>query len=455
MTLETTDTIVALATTPGVSAIAIIRLSGADAIAITQRVFQGKDLAAQPSHTIHFGKIVQSGKVIDEVLVSIFKAPASFTKENSVEISCHGSPLIVTKIIRALLEAGARLATPGEFTKRAFLNNRFDLTQAEAVADLIQAENDVTHRAALHQMRGGFKKDLDALRQELIHFASLVELELDFGEEDVEFAKRDDLKNMVLRLQSFIKPLIESFQTGNVIKNGIRTVIAGKPNAGKSTLLNALLNEERAIVSEIPGTTRDVIEDVIHLDGLAIRFIDTAGIRDAQDPIEAIGIDRTWQEMRKSSLILYLIDLSSTSKEEINFQEDRLKQMGIPYLMIGNKVDQASEAILKQIGTKDFVLISALEKTNLQTLSTHITSLFQTAKAVPDGTIITNLRHYQNLMETNESLDRVVQGLNNHITGDFIAMDIRQALYYLGTITGAISSDDLLDSIFSKFCIGK
>ena len=290
---------------------------------------------------------------------------------------------------------------------------------------------------------------------ELIHFASLVELELDFGEEDVEFAKRDDLKNMVLRLKSFIILLIESFQAGNVIKNGIRTVIAGKPNAGKSTLLNALLNEERAIVSEIPGTTRDTIEDVIHLDGLSVRFIDTAGIREAQDPIEAIGIDRTWQEMRKSSLILYLIDLSSTSREEIQLQESKLKELDIPYLMIGNKTDRASQALVDQARALGFILISALHKSNLQALKSRIIDLFQNAKATHDGTIITNLRHYQNLVETDQALGRVLDGLGKKVTGDFIAMDIRQALFYLGSITGEISSDDLLESIFSRFCIGK
>jgi tRNA modification GTPase len=356
--------------------------------------------------------------------------------------------------MHALLGAGARLAAPGEFTKRAFLNKRFDLTQAEAVADLIHAENDAAHRTALHQMRGGFKKELENLRQELIDFASLIELELDFGEEDVEFVKRDELKKMVLKLQSFIKPLIESFQTGNVIKNGIRTVIAGKPNAGKSTLLNALLNEERAIVSEVPGTTRDVIEDVIHIDGLAVRFIDTAGIREAQDPIEAIGIDRTWQEMRKSSLILYLIDLSITSLQEIQLQEERLKEMGIPYIMIGNKMDKATGQLLTSIENLGLVLISAINKINIKALKDSVLGKFRNVNS-QDGTVVTNLRHYQCLVETNTALERVISGLSLKVSGDFIAMDIRQALFFLGSITGEISTDDLLDSIFSRFCIGK
>ena len=453
--MNSLQTIVAPATPPGVSAIAIVRLSGTDSIEIVQKVFKGKNLTEQLSHSIHFGKIVKDNQVIDEVMVSVFREPSSFTKENSVEISCHGSPLIVGKIIQVLIDSGARMASPGEFTKRAFLNKRFDLTQAEAVAGLIHAENEVAHKAAMHQMRGGFKKELEMLRQELIHFASLVELELDFGEEDVEFVKRDELKNMVLRIQSIIQPLIESFRIGNVVKNGIRTVIAGKPNSGKSTLLNALLNEERSIVSEIPGTTRDVIEDVIHMDGIAIRFIDTAGLRDARDPIESIGINKTHQEIQRASLVLYLIDLSETSVEEIGLQESKLKEFGIPYLLVGNKVDRADKPMISQLTASGCILISALEKKNLQTLKNRITTLFKTGIATQDGTLITNWRHYENLEETNHALHRVIQGLDTRLSGDFIALDIRQALFYLGLITGEISTEDLLESIFSKFCIGK
>ena len=446
------DTIVAPATATGISAIAIIRLSGESAIEITQKVFLGKNLLEQPSHTIHFGKIEFQNEAIDEVLVSIFKSPHSFTKENSTEISCHGSPLIISKIIQALLSAGARLAEPGEFTKRAFLNNRFDLTQAEAVTDLIHAESDSAHQAALHQMRGGFKKELSVLRDELIHFASLVELELDFGEEDVEFVKRDELKKMVKKIKDVIEPLIHSFQKGNAIKNGIRTVIAGRPNAGKSTLLNALLNEEKAIVSEIPGTTRDVIEDVIHIDGLLIRFIDTAGIRDSQDPIESIGIGRTWQEMKTASLILYMVDLTQTSKEQLYEEETKIKELGIPYVLVGNKVDKLKEK--NSYSGEDWVFISASNKTNIQALKDKIVNLFQVSDR-KDGTMVTNLRHYQSLVETRNALERVLSGLASNLTGDFIAMDIRQSLHHLGMITGEISTDDLLDSIFSRFCIGK
>ena len=309
------DTIVALATAQGISAIAVVRLSGTDAITIAQKCFPGKNLEEQPSHTLHFGNFYHDEKIIDEVLVSVFRTPNSFTKENAVEISCHGSPFIVKEIIKALLHAGARLAQPGEFTKRAFLQGRFDLAQAEAVADLINAETDNARQAALNQMRGGFSKEINHLRENLIHFASLIELELDFGEEDVEFAKRDDLRTLILKIQSYLQALIDSFDQGNVIKNGVPTVIAGKPNAGKSTLLNALLNEERAIVSEIPGTTRDAIEDEIILGGINFRFIDTAGLRETQDVIEAMGVERTRERMKKASLILFLWTLPTRQKQ--------------------------------------------------------------------------------------------------------------------------------------------
>src|SRR6188474_3227852 len=311
------DTIVALATAQGISAIAVIRLSGKNSIQVVNQVFKGKNLLEQPSHTLHFGTIRDGEKVIDEVLISVFREPNSFTKENGIEISCHGSSVIVKEIIKVLLQNGARLAGPGEFTKRAFLNGRFDLAQAEAVADLITAETDNARQAALNQMRGGFSKEINHLREELIHFASLIELELDFGEEDVEFAKRDDLRKLILKIQSFLHSLIVSFDQGNVIKNGVPTVIAGKPNAGKSTLLNVLLNEEKAIVSEIPGTTRDVIEDEIVLGGINFRFIDTAGLRETEDVIEAMGVERTRDRMKKASIILYLFDLSHAKYSDI------------------------------------------------------------------------------------------------------------------------------------------
>jgi tRNA modification GTPase len=449
------DTIIALATAQGVSAIAVIRLSGKEAIQITQKLFKGKNLEQQASHTVHLGTLEADGRAIDEVLVTLFKEPNSFTRENSVEISCHGSPLIVRQIIKAFLQLGARLAGPGEFTKRAFLHGRFDLAQAEAVADLIHAENDNARQAAINQMRGGFSKEIKHLREELIHFASLIELELDFGEEDVEFAGRDDLKNLINKLVGYLNPLIQSFDQGNVIKNGIPTVIAGKPNAGKSTLLNALLNEERAIVSDIPGTTRDVIEDEISLDGINVRFMDTAGLRETTDTIEAIGVTRTRESMRKAALILFLFDLSVADLDSIAAEENELKQLGVPYIKIGNKVDMAQTELLAALQKQDFILISASHKTNLQALKDRIVSKIHIQEVHQGDVLVTNLRHYQKLLETRESLTRVLTGLSAGITGDFLAMDIRQALFHLGEITGEITTEDLLDNIFSKFCIGK
>ncbi len=450
------DTITALATAQGVSAIAVIRLSGKDAIAITQKVFRGKNLEDQPSHTVHFGTIWDNNeKLIDEAVVSVFHEPNSFTKENAVEISCHGSPVIVKEILKVLLKNGARLAEPGEFTKRAFLNGRFDLAQAEAVADLINADTDNARQAALNQMRGGFSREINLLREQLIHFASLIELELDFGEEDVEFANREDLKKLIYNIQSFTHSLIHSFDQGNVIKNGIPTVIAGKPNAGKSTLLNVLLNEERAIVSDIPGTTRDVIEDEIILGGLNFRFIDTAGLRETKDIIESIGVERTREQMKKASLIIYMFDLSSTSLDEIELEEVELRKLGIPYVKVGNKIDRAISDLHDELATHDFIFISAANHTNIEALKEKILSNFLVKKVKTGDVMVTNLRHYQNLLQTHEALDRVLEGMDTGVTGDFLAMDIRQALHYLGEITGVVTSDDLLANIFSKFCIGK
>jgi tRNA modification GTPase len=448
------DTIVALATAQGISAIAVIRLSGKDCIQVVDKIFKGKSLEEQATHTLHFGVLKDGDKIIDEVLVSIFKEPNSFTKENCVEISCHGSPLIVKEILKVLLKNGARLAEPGEFTKRAFLNGRFDLAQAEAVADLINAETDNARQAAINQMRGGFSKEINHLREELIHFASLIELELDFGEEDVEFAKRDDLRNLIFKIQSYLRSLIDSFDQGNVIKNGVPTVIAGKPNAGKSTLLNTLLNEERAIVSDIPGTTRDAIEDEMVLGGINFRFIDTAGLRETQDVIEAIGVERTRDRMRKASLIIYLFDLTQTTLAEIHSEEEGLKKLQIPYLKVGNKIDQADPKLIDNL-PQDFVLISASNKMNIQTLKDRILSYFHVQTVKTGDVMVTNIRHYQSLLQTNEALQRVLDGMSQGITGDFLAMDIRQSLHYLGEITGTITTDDLLENIFSKFCIGK
>ncbi len=448
------DTIVALATPQGIGALAVIRLSGEQSISVVNSVFEGKDLEQQPTHTIHYGHVADGDRVIDEVLVSIFKGTKSFTKENSIELSCHGSPVIVKEIIKLLLAKGARLATPGEFTKRAFLNGRFDLAQAEAVADLIQAETENGRQAALNQMRGGFSQEIKVLREELIHFASMIELELDFGEEDVEFAKRDDLKDLINRLITLLDSLIRSFDQGNVIKNGVPVVIAGKPNAGKSTLLNTLLNEEKAIVSDIPGTTRDFIEDEVEWGGVSYRFIDTAGLRETKDVIEEMGVQRTREQMQKAALIVYLFDIRNTTIEQLGQEELSLKEMSIPYILVGNKMDEVSSDVLRSFGGA-ILPISALKKSNIDLLRDKITSRFAMKDVKQGDVLVTNLRHYQNLVQTRSALSRVISGIDGGITGDFLAMDIRQSLHFLGEITGEITTDDLLANIFEKFCIGK
>ena len=454
---EKEDTIIALATPQGVGAIAVIRLSGKDAIKITNQVFKGKDLENQPSHTIHFGTIRDGERIIDEVLVSLFIAPKSFTKENVVEISTHGSSYIVNQVIKLLIRHGARPAKPGEFTQRAFLNGQFDLAQAEAVADLIHSDSEASHQAAMNQMRGGFSGEISKLRAELIHFASMIELELDFTEEDVEFASRDDLRILVEQLLRVIEQLIASFDLGNVIKNGVPTVIAGKPNAGKSTLLNALLNEEKAIVSDIAGTTRDFIEDEINIGGVIFRFIDTAGLRETTDTIEAIGVSRTQEKMKTASLILYLFDLTDTDMVEINRDINKLENLGVPFIKVGNKIDKANPHFINELKEKypDTIFISAGQKENLELLRDRILEMVNLDKFRTGNTIVTNIRHYDSLVKTRQSLLDVLTGLDNHITNDFLAMDIRRSLHYLGEITGEITTDDLLANIFSKFCIGK
>ncbi|WP_194775567.1 tRNA uridine-5-carboxymethylaminomethyl(34) synthesis GTPase MnmE [Pararhodonellum marinum] len=454
---EKADTIVALATPQGVGAIAVIRLSGQEAIHICNAIFYGKDLTNQQSHTIHFGTIRDEERIIDEVLVSLFIAPKSFTKENVVEISTHGSSYIVNQVIKLLIRHGARPAKPGEFTQRAFLNGQFDLAQAEAVADLIHSDSETSHQAAIHQMRGGFSGEIAKLRTELIHFASMIELELDFGEEDVEFASRSDLRVLVEKLMRVVEELISSFDLGNVIKNGVPTVIAGKPNAGKSTLLNALLNEEKAIVSEIAGTTRDFIEDEINIGGVIFRFIDTAGLRETTDVIESIGVSRTQEKMKTASLILYLFDLGDTDMEEINRDILKLEALGVPFLKVANKIDKADPVFVKALKAKhpDTIFISAGKKENLDLLKDRILELVNLDQFRTGNTIVTNIRHYDSLIKTRQSLLDVLEGLDNQISNDFMAMDIRRSLHYLGEITGEITTDDLLANIFSKFCIGK
>ncbi|MDP2042527.1 MAG: tRNA uridine-5-carboxymethylaminomethyl(34) synthesis GTPase MnmE [Algoriphagus sp.] len=454
---EREDTIIALATPQGVGAIAVIRLSGKDAISVTNEVFFGKNLEEVPSHTIHFGTIRDWDKIIDEVLVSVFKAPKSFTKENVVEISTHGSSYIINQVLKLFVRKGVRPAKPGEFTQRAFLHGQFDLAQAEAVADLIHADSETSHQAALNQMRGGFSSEIQELRNQLIHFASMIELELDFTEEDVEFASRADLRVLVERILRIVEELILSFDLGNVIKNGVPTVIAGKPNAGKSTLLNALLNEEKAIVSEIAGTTRDFIEDEISIGGVIFRFIDTAGLRETTDVIEAIGVSRTQEKMKTASLILYLFDLSDTDLIEINRDINKLENLGVPFLKVANKTDKAKENIINELKAQhpDTIFISAGKKENLEGLKSRVLELVNLDKFRTGNTIVTNVRHYDSLTKTRESLLDILTGLDNEVTNDFVAMDIRRSLHYLGEITGEVTTDDLLANIFSKFCIGK
>ncbi|MCS6795070.1 MAG: tRNA uridine-5-carboxymethylaminomethyl(34) synthesis GTPase MnmE [Raineya sp.] len=450
------DTIVAPATPAGVGAIAVIRVSGKNAIEITDQIFFGKDLTQVPSHTLHFGTIQdENGEIIDEVLVSVFREPHSFTRENCTEISCHGSPYIVEQILKLLLAKGARMAEAGEFTKRAFLNGRFDLTQAEAVADLIAADSQAAHRVAMQQMRGGFSKKIQELRNELIRFASLVELELDFAEEDVEFANRNELKTFLQNVINYVSELLQSFAWGNVLKNGIPTAIVGKPNAGKSTLLNALLQEEKAIVSDIAGTTRDIIEDEMLLEGIRFRFIDTAGLRDTQDVIEAIGVERAKQKMQEASLVLYLVDSSEIHENLENLQKE-LQSLQKPYFILFNKIDKLSaESIAELEKIPNALCISAKEQQGIEKLKNALTELVKRQKVSNSDIVVSNVRHYKALSKTQEALQKVLSDIDTAITTDLLAADIRQAIRYLGEIIGEVSSEDLLDYIFSKFCIGK
>jgi tRNA modification GTPase len=458
------DTIVALATPQGIGAIGVIRLSGPKAIEICNAVFgtkslKKKELSNAASHTIHFGVIHDGDIILDEVLVSLFKAPNSYTSENTVEISCHGSPFIQQQIIQLFIKHGARMASHGEFTLRAFLNGKLDLSQAEAVADLISSNSATSHQVAMQQMRGGFSNKIKLLRQNLIDFASLIELELDFAEEDVEFADRTDLKNLVSSIQRIVQRLIDSFEVGNVIKNGIPVAIVGKPNAGKSTLLNALLEEERAIVSDIPGTTRDVIEDEINIEGVQFRFIDTAGIRETNDIIESIGVEKTYEQIKLSSIAIYLFDAHEITASELKLIVNDIT----PHLhnsqlvLVANKIDKEDVDYTRQEFSffPDMLFISAKERIGIDEFKKHMVKLFDNRTVNVTETIVTNARHVEALRHTNSALIKVLEGLNQNVSGDFLAMDIRQALHHLGTITGEISSDDLLANIFSRFCIGK
>ncbi len=457
-----TDTIVAIATPPGEGAIGIIRLSGSDAITIANAIFPGKSLAAQATHTLHFGKIVFDGQIIDEAVVSLYKGPKSYTGENIVEISCHGSGYILKQVVNACVSHGARMARPGEFTLRAFLNGKLDLAQAEAVADLIASESNTAHKAAMHTLRGGFSHDLARMRDDLIQFSALIELELDFSEEDVEFADRTRFYALINEITEATRQLADSFRLGNVIKNGVSVAIVGKPNAGKSTLLNALLNEERAIVSEIAGTTRDTIEEALNINGILFRLIDTAGIREhSQDAIELKGIERSREAMNKADIVVYLFDSLQLSAGNAQLTEDEtmvaLQQSGVKYIAVGNKVDalgsEAKQSLQQQL--PGALLISAKNKENITELKAALYTLVADGAIQQEGTIVTNARHYAALKEVLNSLDSIKTGLDNNIPGDLISLDIRRCLHYLGEITGQVTTEDKLDYIFSKFCIGK
>jgi tRNA modification GTPase len=459
-----TDTIVAIATPAGEGALGIIRLSGADAISIANSIFVGKDLAVQPSHTLHFGKVHSSERIIDEVVVSLYRAPRSYTGEEVVEISCHGSTYVLQQIIDVCTQAGARMARPGEFTLRAFLNGKLDLTQAEAVADLIASHSSTAHKAAMHNLRGGFSHDLSDMREQLIKFSALIELELDFSQEDVEFADRTQFYELINKLTAVTQHLVDSFQLGNAIKNGVSVAIVGKPNAGKSTLLNALLNEERAIVSEIAGTTRDTIEETLNINGILFRLIDTAGIRaHTTDVIEQKGIERSLDAMNKADIVVYLFDLpylmqSGFEQTELITQKEALEKAGSNYLLVANKADEADASLAKTLlgnmGT-DPILISAKDQDNIAQLKQALYDLVAAGNVQHEGTIVTNARHHSLLREVLASLHDIKSGLDNNIPGDLISLDIRRCLHYLGELTGEITTEDKLDFIFSKFCIGK
>ncbi len=450
------DTIVALATPHGVGAIGVIRLSGPKTIEIVNKLFPSKDLSAQASHTIHVGLLKDGEKVLDEVVLSLFKNPKSYTGEDVIEISCHGSPYIQEQVINTVVKHGARLAKPGEFTQRAFLKGKLDLTQAEAVADLIASNTEASQKTALHNIRGGFSVVLKELRDQLISFSALIELELDFSQEDVEFADRTKFYELIHRSQKVTTDLLRSFQLGNVIRNGVSVAIVGKPNAGKSTLLNTLLNENRAIVSEIAGTTRDTIEEVININGILFRLIDTAGIRKSTDAIEVIGVEKSMEKMQQADLVLYLFDVNTESKTELETALLQVQEQNKNYLMVGNKVDILGEEAAQQKFSGDGVFfIAAKSNKQIDVLKERLVDKVVQGTIHTENTIVTNARHYAALQEVEKSLHDIKGGLDNQLPGDLLALDIRRCLHFLGEITGEITNEDRLDYIFSKFCIGK
>ena len=464
MKIETNDIIVALATAHGSSAIAIIRLSGPEVLNIVEPFIYSKTLKKislknKPSHSVNFALIVFQDNIIDEVLITLFKNPNSYTGQDSIEISCHGSPFIQQKLLQLFLSQGARMANAGEFTLRAFLNGKLDLSQAEAVSDLIASNSALSHQFAMQQMRGGFSTKINQLRQNLINFASLIELELDFSEEDVEFANRDDLKKLISTIYSVIEALIQSFELGNVIKNGIPVTIIGKPNAGKSTLLNVLLEEDKAIVSEIAGTTRDIIEDEMIIDGVMFRFIDTAGLRVTSDAVEQIGLNKAFEAIKKSAIVIYLFDAHELTAGDLVLELQKIEEhlVSTQVIVVANKIDIETLNDLKNefIDFPEMIFISAKKQLNINELKNKLLSLFDARTVSATDTIVTNARHASSLTNANLALKKVLEGLHNNIVPDLLALDIRYALNEIGLITGEVSNEDLLNNIFSKFCIGK
>lgn len=448
------DTIAAIATPPGIGAIGVLRLSGDQSFDIIQKIFPSKNLKDQPANTLHVGFLKEGENILDEVVLSLFKKPSSYTGEDVIEISCHGSPYVQQQVLDALIKNGARLARAGEFTQRAFLNRKLDLTQAEAVGDLIASNTKASQNAALKNMRGGFSKALKDLREELIKFSSLIELELDFSEEDVEFADRHEFSLLVEKISETVNQLLESFKLGNVIKNGVSVAIVGKPNAGKSTLLNALLNENRAIVSEIAGTTRDTIEETININGILFRLIDTAGIREhSQDIIENMGVIKSKEKIKLADIVLYLFDVNKMNSEELQNIVSELRKENPSVLVVANKADLFSQEGYKHIA--DEIFISAQQQTGIEELKKTLFAIAGGTGINNEDVIVTNARHYAALAEVSKSLKEIQQAIKNHLSGDLLSTDLNRCLHYLGEITGEITNEDRLDYIFSKFCIGK
>lgn len=453
------ETIIALATPNGLGAISVIRISGLNAISVTEKLFKpkgNKKLSNQKSHTVHLGHLMKNGHELDEVLVTLFKGPHSYTGENTIEISCHGSTFIQQEIIDLFIENGIRVANPGEFTLRAFINGKMDLNQAEAVADLIASENEGSHKLAMEQMKNGFSNDLKKLRAELLHFSSMIELELDFSQEDVEFAERSEFKKLTVKIQTELEKLIDSFKSGNVLKNGISVAIAGKPNAGKSSLLNTLLNEDKAIVSDIPGTTRDSIEDSLVIDGINFRFTDTAGLRETEDIIESKGIEKTKEKINNARILIYLFDSNDTTFNEINSDMKSFKREDLSVLLVRNKVDlkNTNQNLINQLEKFEIIEISANNIDSVSSLKKRLVNEINILNPYTD-TVISNSRHYEALMKALKAIEEVNMGLKSDISGDLLSVDIRKSIDHLAEITGEITNDDVLGNIFANFCIGK